>query len=232
MRGVKRTFKELIILANDIHDNKYHYYENDYKNLTNKTKIKCPIHGIFKQSFKSHIYHKNGCFECGKKKTLTTECFIKKAKLKHKSLYDYKKVNYINNTFKVSIICKNHGVFYQTPMGHLNGNGCPSCNVLSKGELFIKEFLDNLNIDYIKEKTFHKCKNYNSKRLLRFDFYIPSLNLCIEFDGKQHFKKSSLFGQEEFKKIQLSDLIKDQFCSQNSIRLIRIDYKYNIKEIF
>jgi Zn finger protein HypA/HybF involved in hydrogenase expression len=50
--------------------------------------------------------------------------------LKHKGLYDYSKVIYINNSVKVEIICPYHGSFQQTPASHMQGKGCPEC----KGE--------------------------------------------------------------------------------------------------
>lgn len=56
-----------------------------------------------------------------------TKVFIGKSLSIHGTKYDYSLVRYINNTTKVSIICKKHGVFEQTPHNHLCGNGCPSC---------------------------------------------------------------------------------------------------------
>ena len=53
--------------------------------------------------------------------------FIKDAKNIHGSKYDYSKVNYTNNHTKVTITCRKHGDFEQTPNSHLNGRGCPKC---------------------------------------------------------------------------------------------------------
>ena len=58
---------------------------------------------------------------------LTTDKFIKKAKTIHGNKYDYSKVKYVNNHTKVCIICPIHGEFWQTPMKHLIGRGCPKC---------------------------------------------------------------------------------------------------------
>ena len=228
MRGHKRSFEECVKLSNDIHSYKYKYFKDDFLNLTRKTKIKCLAHGIFYQSFKMHIHHQNGCPECGKKKCSNTKEFIIKANNKHNFKYMYSFVNYIDNNSKVIIVCQEHGKFLQSPMGHLNGNGCKYCKIFSSGELFIKNLLDKFLIHYIQEFRFSDCVNIKP---LPFDFYLPKLNLCIEFDGKQHFKASTKFGEDAFKQTQLNDLIKEQYCSLNNIRLIRIDYKYNIKEI-
>lgn len=61
-------------------------------------------------------------------KKLTTEQFIEKARLVHGDKYDYSKVNYVNSTTKVCIICPKHGDFWQTPSGHINAKqGCQKC---------------------------------------------------------------------------------------------------------
>ena len=73
-------------------------------------------------------------------KKLTTEEFIRKAKLVHGDKYDYSKVNYVNAKTEIEIICKIHGSFYQTPDKHLHSKGCPFCNRNDKltNEEFIK----------------------------------------------------------------------------------------------
>jgi len=62
----------------------------------------------------------------------TTESFVKKSKLIHGDRYDYSRVNYINAWTKVCIVCRVHGEFYQTPHGHLRGDGCIKCSGLQK----------------------------------------------------------------------------------------------------
>ena len=62
--------------------------------------------------------------------------FIEKAKNRHGDKYDYSKVEYINSTAKVCIICKEHGEFWQTPQGHVRGQGCPKCANIKRGDTF------------------------------------------------------------------------------------------------
>lgn len=54
----------------------------------------------------------------------TQEWFLEKAHEVHGDKYDYSKVNYVNQTEKVCIICLKHGEFWQSPYLHLRGNGC------------------------------------------------------------------------------------------------------------
>lgn len=121
-------------------------------------------------------------------------------------MYDYVLVDYKGIFEKVDIICKKHKeVFNQSPAVHLQGSGCPICN-LSKGELEITKILTNLNITYEKQKMFCDLKYIRS---LKFDFYLPDHNILIEFDGEQHFISVDYFGGEDkFKELQLKDVLK------------------------
>ena len=116
--------------------------------------------------------------------------------------------------------------FQQEANSHINIKcGCPKC-ASSKGEKWIRELLISNKIDFVE--------HYKpiSGRNLSYDFYINSLNLIIEFDRKQHSENIDHFGGEvEFKKQQLRDLTKDQYCDMNNIRLIRINHLYQIKEV-
>ena len=51
-------------------------------------------------------------------------------------------------------------------------------------------------------------------------------NICIEFDGSQHFYPfdDSEYYKNEFVKLQLNDKIKNEYCLNNNIKLIRIPY--------
>ena len=68
-------------------------------------------------------------------KKLTQEEFIARSIEVHGDKYSYDKVEYVNSTTRVVIICKNHGEFLQTPAVHLYSKaGCPTCNQVTKDE--------------------------------------------------------------------------------------------------
>jgi len=148
-------------------------------------KIICPEHGEFEQKPYIHLTGKNGCKICdnNRKKELyklDTYEFIERSKKIHNNKYDYSLVEYgDNNNQLVKIICLEHGVFEQKPYIHLLGSGCKYCKN-SKGESKIMDILKVNNLDYIKEKRFHKCKD---KISLPFDFYLPNENVYIEYFG-------------------------------------------------
>ena len=62
-------------------------------------------------------------------------------------------------------------------------------------------------------------------RKLFFDFYLPEYKLCIEFDGIQHHIPIKFFGGNDgLKERKNNDKIKDQYCNNNNIDLLRISY--------
>jgi hypothetical protein len=116
--------------AKEKHSNEYDYSLVVYINAVEKVIIICKVHGRFEQTPNSHLGgHK--CYQCHGPLKSTTDNFIKKSKEKHGDTYDYSSVVYISAVDKVSIICKTHDVFDQTPNNHLNGNGCPTCGYKS-----------------------------------------------------------------------------------------------------
>ena len=228
----KSSTEQFIEKARKIHGNKYDYSKVNYANNHTKVEIICPEHGSFFQMPNNHVLLKRGCPICGvkssaKAKESNTEEFIEKAKKIHGSKYDYSKVNYIDNKTKVEIICPKHGSFFQTPGGHLQGHGCCYCNT-SRGEKAVENFLIENKIQFNSQKKFSDCRD---KYSLPFDFYLPELNIIIEYNGIQHYESVEHFGGE--KKLHLQrhhDWLKRKYCKDNNITLITISYNENVEE--
>ena len=219
----KTALSDLLKSFRLVHGFKYDYSLVEFSNMHKNIKIICSIHGIFKQTPNNHK-HGQTCPKCNGKFKSTSD-FIKEANLIHNNRYDYSNTNYIDTKNHIEIICNIHGTFKQKPNNHLCGNGCPKCKI-SKGELKILNYLKENNIEF---KFQHKFKDCFYKRELPFDFYIEKLNMCIEFNGKQHYKPNKHFGGEsEFELRIKRDDIKSNYCSINNIRLIIIKYNDNI----
>ncbi len=118
------------------------------------------------------------------------------------------------------------------PTNLLAGHGC-QCSAQSRGEREVKRILEEFSIEYEEQKTFDGCKNILP---LRFDFFLPEYNCCIEYDGLQHFQPVCFGGCSEEKAIcdyertKSNDRIKNKFCSDNNIRLLRIPYHTDIRQ--
>ena len=221
--------------ARAIHGDLYDYSLVDYNKSCTKIKIKCPKHGVFEQTPNNHLMGMR-CIKCaneesGVKRRSNTQIFIDRAKKVHQDTYDYSATEYVASDKKLKIICRIHGVFEQLPGSHFRGQGCPFCQE-SHGERKFADFLNHHGIRYEREKTFESCRHV---RKLPFDFYIPDLRMCIEFDGRQHFFVSDYFGGVEgLERLKKTDTIKNKFCADRGIKLLRLVFKdsdYKIKSI-
>lgn len=219
--GLKKySTEEIVKKFNNIHGKKYDYSLVDYDGMFKKIKIICSEHGVFEQTPKNHVEGK----ECGKchGRNQTTDEIIERFKIIHKNMYDYSKTIYKNMKENITIICKKHGEFLQTPDTHIRGCGCPKCKS-SKGESSIQNILADNKIKFISQKKFNICRNPKTNKLLPFDFYLTDLNICIEYDGRQHFREG-LFSNN-LEEMKYRDNFKTEFCKSNNIKLIRIHYK-------
>jgi hypothetical protein len=219
---------EFIDKANLVHNKKYTYLYTSYINSRTKIIITCPTHGNFEQGAREHL-RGQGCIKCSRQYRETNfNLFVDKANKIHNNKYNYNQVLYVNKRTKISIICPIHGEFTQTPDIHLDNHGCPKCKS-SKGEITIRKYLEDKNIVFIPQKTFSDCK-YKNK--LSFDFYLPSYNLCIEYQGKQHYEPIKAWGGKDTLKLtQLRDAIKKKYCDNNGINYLDIPYYKDILNI-
>lgn len=214
----KYTLEEFITKAREVHGDNYDYSKVVYTFIHDKVLITCPKHGDFEQRAGSHLAGYR-CVKCAVEGTrLSTDVFIANAREVHGDRYDYSKVVYQGNKQKVEIICPKHGSFFQKPNAHISAKaGCRFC-LESRGEMGVQKCLDKYGINYIRE---YKIKPY----LYRYDFYLPDLNIFIEYNGIQHYKPVETFGGEEaFLKVVENDKTKKMIVNYNDGHLIVIKY--------
>ena len=138
--------------------------------------------------------------------------------------YNYKLLSkeYKNNRTPLEMKCEKGHIFKCSFDNFKKGNRCPKCKS-TKGQVKIKGILIKYNVNFKEEYRFDNCK---FKRSLPFDFYLPDYNCCIEFDGVQHYKINKHFGgYEGFVDRKIRDTVKNIYCKDNNIKLIRISYK-------
>ena len=198
----------------------------EYVNNKTKIKVKCRVDGYIWEMTPKHLLHKHGCPKCyndkrGDDLRKTHEQFVNELKAVNNNVEILGE--YIDNKTKIKVKCKkcNH-TWNATPNNLLTKcSGCPKCNI-SKGEKRIAKYLDSKNIKYKTQYRFKDCKN---SRTLPFDFYVPSLNVVIEYDGIQHYEIIDYFGGlDMFIYTKIHDTIKTIYCKENEIKLIRIPY--------
>jgi hypothetical protein len=166
-----------------IHGDKYDYSKLKYINSKTKVTIICKKHGEFTQF---PCYHINGCGcnACGiDLKTGSLDKFLSRSIEIHKDLYDYSKSNYITNNTKIEIICKIHGSFWQMPILHYKGNGCPECAKLTRAKHFV---LSKEEFVYRANKIHNNFYNYD-----KFDYINCKINSIIICPKHSEYSSSS-----------------------------------------
>lgn len=222
------TKEEFISRAKTVHGDKYDYTHVNYVNGRTNVDIMCPIHGIFSQNPTSHL-NGSGCPICANesrkaKNGFTTKSFILKAKQLHGDRYDYSKVVYESYDSPVTIICKTHGEFQQTPDSHLQGSGCQKCaHKESRQESDLSKFIVGL---IGKENVLIKERRIFDNPWKEIDLLIPSKHIGIEYNGIR-------WHSEKFGKFSDYHLSKTEECKKMGISLIHIfeDEYVNNREI-
>lgn len=208
-----------------VKDKGYELISKTYTSRDNKLEMICPKgHTTFISwaNFKKD----RRCSECYKFKKLSQED-VKRFlnNFGYDVVGEYKTANK-----KIKILCPEGHIYSATYAHFYDGKRCPHCK-RSTGEIRISEYLKKNKISFKSEYVVNSIEGIE---YARFDFYIKELNLIIEYDGQQHFEPVEKFGgQEAFKRTQYRDSIKNRYCLENGINLIRIpywDYK-NIEKI-
>lgn len=113
----------------------------------------------------------------------------------------------------------------------LGGGKCPNCNNKTyRGEAALRDLVQSLQVPFKEQFTFPDCIG-SKGGVCRFDCAVLDISdqsplLLIEYDGEQHFKPVEFFGgQQAFEYRQANDRIKDSYCKDHGIPLLRISYK-------
>lgn len=213
--------------------------KEDIKTIETRIEYICPSHGKHSMRVDNMIYGKR-CPDCAKDKVAELykrdcDTIIKKVSELGGHLLnpqDYKN----SRTKNLLITCLSCGQVFLTSFLNFTQHGgqlCDKCQPkMSYGASRVKSWLDSNHVEYVQEKWFQDCKDINP---LPFDFYLPKYNTIIEYDGIQHFKDLSetLYNHMPLEETKRHDSIKNEYCKNKNIKLIRIPYweKNNIDDI-
>jgi hypothetical protein len=221
-KSSRMTNDEFLDTIKKVWKNEFEIME-EYMGTENKIKVKHQCGHIYKVKA-SHLMNGHGCPKCsGHYKD--TQIFKKQIQEltndEYMVLGEYTCAN--EDILMYHKKCKKE--FLAKPTSLLtNKKRCPYCRE-TIGEEKIRHYLEKNNIEYKKQHYFSDCRN---KRALRFDFAILQLDkvkCLIEFDGLQHNKKITYFGGEKgYQYTKKNDEIKNKYCIEKNIPLIRITY--------
>lgn len=170
------------------------------------------------------VNKKKGCLHCNKGKRPTNDIideYLNKNGL-------YKRLGHVidsKNIFECCCIrCKK--VWNTNANRILQGQGCPNCKRKSEGR--IEDIIKSLNIYFIKQyKIFDRYK---------VDFFIPSKNIVVEYNGEQHYRVVNFCGDmdrslKKFQQQQERDSKVRNYCLKSGIKLLEIPYNMNITDV-
>ena len=106
----------------------------------------------------------------------------------------------------------NNSYYWTTLDDWIYHNSRPHISI-NENENRFRKYLEARNIEFVTQKSFSDLKSANNYSL-RFDFYLPEMNLLVEIDDRSHV---SLKKQVE------KGRMKDKYCIDNHIKLLRID---------
>lgn len=207
---------------------------NEIKNANTRVKYVCPKHDVQETKIYTLILG-HGCSDCA------YEFKAKQAMLDCEEVYSVfamhdctllNKEEYSGWSRKnLQVICPECGNVFITSYGtfiHEHGQRCPNCTSNeSCGERAVRNFLESNDIKYTAQYRIDDCRN---KAPLPFDFFLDDLNILIEYDGAGHYipiprgGMSLLEAADALVDIKHRDAIKNQYCEDHNIRLIRIPY--------
>jgi len=207
-----------VAAATALHNGLYSYNRVNYRGAHVPVEITCSTHGAFFQSPTNHMQGQ-GCPVCHAKRVgdlcrKTTEEFVAAATAVWGDVYDYSSSVYQGAAKKLTIICRKHGAFEQTPNNHVHNKraGCPRCNHMrSRGEEQVAQFLS----------VFATVERRNRALIApkELDIYLPEHRIAIEYCGMYwHSCKS----KAEERANRLKHFEKHQACKTQGIRLITL----------
>lgn len=215
----KKTIEEVKAYINS---QGYELLSEEYIKATSKLKMKCDKGHEFEMSWNNFKNHGQRCPIC-----------MKKNQRRRRYNYDYVKqyiedsgYELISKEYKdckkpIIVKCPKHGEWTCTFDNFKNKDSrCPKCKN-SKGENEVSNILNQLGVKYINKYRFADCKY---KRALEFDFYLEDYNTIIEYDGEFHYTVTNRNSKEDFALQQKRDTIKNEYCRENDIKIIRIPY--------
>lgn len=200
---------------------------SEYVNNITKIQLKCNICGNIIEKSPSKMMGKahDGCYICsGKNKHKTTISFKKELEQKYPNTFEVLG-EYKNARTPLLVRRLNCGHEHLiSPDNLLRGKGCPYCTIRQSSYMNkTEEYFDKNHISYIKEKRFKDCKD---KRSLPFDYYLSDYNCCVEVDGEFHYEQfyNGTGWANNYNSVQSRDEIKNKYCDDNNIKLIRLPY--------
>lgn len=220
-------------VKNIIEDNGCKLLSDSYTSNSIPLEIMCECKKIYKVTFANFIYqNQSKCGFCRGK--VHWNYNLVKEYVNNNTDCNLISKSFQNADSQIKFQCKCGNIFFTSFSCFKNSNKtrCDKCsNSMSRSEYMISEFLIRNNVSFIQEYRFEDCRN---KLPLPFDFAIiddyGNVSILIESDGEGHYKPINFGGTSDevaiskYKKLKINENIKNKYCEENGINLLRIPY--------
>ena len=217
------TTEEFILLAKEKYGDRFDYSKTNLneKDENGRVIVTCKDIAIDGKEYGDYkVNPRLFIFKRFEHKKYTTELFTRLGNYVHCGKYDYTKTNLdkkING--KVIVTCPEHGDFLVCPANHLRGDGCSLCCNKKEGLLYEHFKKEYPTILIERQKRF----KWLGKQSL--DFFLPELNIAIEYQGRQHFEPVGKFGgEDEYKNTVKRDIKKYDLCKEHGIKVLYFSF--------
>jgi very-short-patch-repair endonuclease len=210
------NFDEIKLVIGKFLDNSYEVKE--YTTKREKIKINHTKCGNDIELLLANIQRGQKCIHCENAYTTKNlETFKKEVEFLGEKQYEVISDNYINNKEKLLMKHLECGTEYLVrPNDFISGHRCPYCRI-SFNEKKIENFLIENKIKFEKQ-----WKINIENRILKADFYLNDFNTVLEYDGETHY--FPIFGEEQLQIQKERDQLKDKFCQESNVNILRIPY--------
>ena len=136
----KLTLEEFVDRARVVHGDCYMYDRTVYAGAKVPILITCPVHGDFSLTPDNHLRGR-GCPLCVVRASLPVNVILNRFREAHGNRYDYSRMVFRTVKDRVEIICREHGIFWQSPDNHMRGKGCRMCraHLRESRDIFIEK---------------------------------------------------------------------------------------------
>lgn len=153
---------EFIEKAILVHGDLYDYSKVEYINSKTDVIIIDPEYGEFKQRASRHLSGSNHPTRSNVSRRLSQKEILKRFKEVHGDLYDYSKVEYINNNTKVIVIDPEYGEFTVTPGNHIRKKSGHPKRSFDKNRLTQEDFIERCKFVHNGFYDYSKVNYINS----------------------------------------------------------------------
>lgn len=228
----EKSYCNITEVQERISQNNPHIKLITYNGITEYANCYCEKHDEkFKKYPASMVNKKSGCSQCYAENLRETQGMgIDEFKRRLKNVHPDIEVvgEYVKNNIPIDLYCKKHDYYFSlSPVAILERLSCCEKSMITYKEENMCSLLESWDYKITRQKIFEDCKD---KRHLQFDAYLDDYNIAIEYDGEQHFYPVS-FGQqskddviERYRYTIKHDKIKEKYCREHNIPLIRIPY--------